>query len=133
VPPRRRRARQRDRRGSRVDRIARVTIGEEHGPVPDGFDAVAVISRSLARVPWTWEVELVAAAPIDAVRRDVPADVGELVEDLDGTHVLLRAEDLDGAARMLAAMPWRFSVVRPTELRDALRRRAEQLLDAVRS
>jgi predicted DNA-binding transcriptional regulator YafY len=117
-----------EERTFRIDRIRRVTIGEESAPIPDGFDAVATVSRALARIPWRWEVEVVAAASLEEVRRDVPADVAELVEDVDGTHVHVRVEDIDGAARMLAAMPWRFTVVKPRELRDAIRARAEGLL-----
>ena len=69
-----------DLRTFRVDRMSRVAIAEEPAlPPPDGFDAVAEVSRSLARVPWNWEVEVLldpaarrgrAAHPGDARRAD---------------------------------------------------------------
>jgi predicted DNA-binding transcriptional regulator YafY len=114
----------------RVDRIERVSLGDEPAPIPPGFDAVATVSRSLARVPWRWEVEVVARASADDVRRDIPSDVAELVEEIDGTHLHVRSEDLEGSARMLAAMPWPFTIISPPELREALRAQAERLLDA---
>ena len=112
----------------RVDRILSARLGLEPAPAPPGFDAVAFVSRSLARVPWRWEVELVADASMEEVRRDIPATVAEIEERSDGVLVRLRAEDLPGAARLLAAMPWPFVVLKPVELRTALREHAEALL-----
>jgi predicted DNA-binding transcriptional regulator YafY len=112
----------------RVDRILRAKLRPEAAPVPPDFDAVAFVSRSLARVPWRWEIELVADASMDQVRRDIPATVAELEERPDGVLVRARAEDLSGAARMLAAVSWAFVIVKPAELRAALREHAEALL-----
>jgi predicted DNA-binding transcriptional regulator YafY len=48
-----------DLRTFRVDRATGVAIAREAArPPDDGFDAVAHVSLSLARVPWTWEVEV---------------------------------------------------------------------------
>jgi predicted DNA-binding transcriptional regulator YafY len=112
----------------RVDRILSAKLGLGPAPVPPGFDAVAFVSRSLARVPWRWEVELVADASMEEVRRNIPAAVAEIEERSDGVLVRLRAEDLSGAARMLASMPWPFVVLKPVELRTALREHAQALL-----
>jgi predicted DNA-binding transcriptional regulator YafY len=112
----------------RVDRILSTRLGLEPAPVPPGFDAVAFVSRSLARVPWRWEVELVADASMEEVRRDIPATVAEIEERPDGVLVRLRAEDLRGAARLLAAASWTFVILKPAELRAALREHAEALL-----
>ena len=114
----------------RVDRILSARLGLEPAPVPPGFDAVAFVSRSLARVPWRWEVELVADARMEEVRRDIPATLGEIEERPDGVLVRLRADDLPGAARLLAAMSWPFVVRKPVELRTALREHAKALLRA---
>jgi predicted DNA-binding transcriptional regulator YafY len=117
-----------DIRTFRVDRILSAKLGPESVVVPPEFDAVAFVSRSLARVPWRWEIELVADASIDQVRRDIPATVAELQERPDGVLVRVRAEDLSGAARMLAAVSWTFVIVKPAELRAALREHAQVLL-----
>jgi predicted DNA-binding transcriptional regulator YafY len=54
-----------DLRTFRVDRMSRMVIADEAALAPpDGFDAVAHVSRSLARVPWTWEVEVVLGLPV---------------------------------------------------------------------
>ena len=112
----------------RIDRILSAKLGPEPAVVPPEFDAVAFISRSLARVPWRWEIELVADASMDQVRRDIPATVAEIEERSDGVLVRVRAEDLSGAARMLAAVSWAFVILKPAELRTALREHAQVLL-----
>ena len=96
--------------------------------MPPGFDAVAFVSRSLARVPWRWEVELVADASREEVRRDLPATFAEIEERSDGVLVRVRAENLSGAARMLAAVSWAFVILKPAELTTALREHAQALL-----
>ncbi len=112
----------------RVDRILSAKLGPEPAVVPPEFDAVAFVSRSLARVPWRWEIELVADASMDQVRRDIPATVAEIEERPDGVLVRVRAEDLSGAARMLAAVSWTFVIRKPAKLRTALREHAQALL-----
>ena len=55
-----------DLRTFRVDRIWRTALAEAAcNPPPEGFDAVAYVSRSLASVPWNWEVEALLDLPID--------------------------------------------------------------------
>jgi predicted DNA-binding transcriptional regulator YafY len=112
----------------RIDRILGAKLGPEPAVVPPEFDAVAFVSRSLARVPWRWEIELIADASMDQVRRDIPATVAEIEERSDGVLVRVRAEDLSGAARMLAAVSWAFVIRKPAELTTALREHAEALL-----
>ena len=112
----------------RADRIVSPKLGSEPAVVPPGFDAVAFVSRSLARVPWRWEVELVADASMEQVRRDIPATSRRSRSDPTACWCASAAEDLSGAARMLAAMPWPFVVLKPVELRTALREHAEALL-----
>ena len=52
---------------------------------PDGFDAVAHVSTSLARVPWPWEVEVLLDMPFDAAARRLPPTMAELAEADGGT------------------------------------------------
>lgn len=111
----------------RLDRICTVlTVGEAF-EVPPGFDPVAQVIRSLAGVPYTWEVEvLLEADPAEAARR-VPSSVAELSESADGVVLRTRAQSLDGMAHMLAGLGWPFTVVRPDELRAAVAGYAERL------
>ena len=99
--------------------------------MPAGFDAVAYVSRMLARVPWAHEVEVVLHTDLAVGGGAVSADARRALEPL-GEHVLmrLRAESLDWAAGLLAGAGFGFTVRRPAELREALRALSDRLTAA---
>jgi predicted DNA-binding transcriptional regulator YafY len=112
----------------RVDRIRSATIaGEPSTPAPDGFDALAHVSRSLARVPWPWEIEVLLELPIEDARRRVPGTLAELAEDGDGTLLRMRASSLDWAAAFLAGLCCPIHIRKPDELRVSMRVLAQNL------
>ncbi|HEY5630336.1 MAG TPA: hypothetical protein VIR16_12590, partial [Candidatus Limnocylindrales bacterium] len=63
------------------------------------------------------------------VRATLPRTFAELIEEGASTIVRFQAADLEGAARMLSAMPWSFEVRAPAELADALQLHAQRLLE----
>jgi predicted DNA-binding transcriptional regulator YafY len=114
----------------RVDRIHHAAIGD--GAVaapPDGFDARAHVSRSLARVPWPWEVEVLLHLPVDEAMRRVPGTLAELTEDKGGTALRMRVSSLDWTASLLAGLGCAFQVRRPDELRARVLALAQRLAD----
>jgi predicted DNA-binding transcriptional regulator YafY len=117
-----------DLRTFRVDRMRRIrAVLEPAVDPPDGFDAVAYVSTSLARVPWHWEVEVMLELPADEAARRVPATLAELVDE-DGVTVLrMRVGSLDWMATVLAGLGCGFSIRRPDELRTSVRELAERL------
>ncbi len=118
-----------DRRTFRVDRMSRVGIREGNWQAPPkGFDAVASVSRSLARVPWRWEVVVVLDLPLEEAARRVPATVAELVEAGEGrTQLRMRVGSLDWMAGVLARLGCRFEIQEPAELRESVRELATRL------
>jgi predicted DNA-binding transcriptional regulator YafY len=110
-----------DARTFRVDRMSRATIADEAALAPaDGFDAVAHVSRSLARVPWTWEVEVLLHIPLARATELVPPTLAELAA-VDGRTLLrIRVESLDWMASLLAGLGCDFTVRRPDELRASI-------------
>ncbi|HEX7745388.1 MAG TPA: YafY family protein [Micromonosporaceae bacterium] len=111
----------------RLDRISAVAAAGEAFEVPPGFDPVVQVTRSLAGVPYAWEVEVLLEADLAEVARRVPPSVAELSASADGVLLRGRAQDLDGMAHMLAGLGWPFTVVRPEELRGAVAGYAERL------
>jgi predicted DNA-binding transcriptional regulator YafY len=112
----------------RVDRVLRASIGEESATEPpDGFDALAHVTRSLAQVPWPWEVEVLLELPIDEARRRVPPTLAELVEEGDATALRMRVTSLDWTASLLAGLGCGFRVRRPEDLRTSVRALAQRL------
>jgi predicted DNA-binding transcriptional regulator YafY len=111
----------------RVDRIRDVGETGERFRRPEDFDAVEHLVRSLAAVPYPWEVEVVLHVDVDRARRLVPPTVGTVDEHPDGARLRVGAASLEWAARHLVWLAAPFTVVRPPELRDALRDLAAEL------
>jgi predicted DNA-binding transcriptional regulator YafY len=122
-----------DMRTFRVDRMSHTTLTETAAlPPAEGFDAVEHVTRSLARVPWKWEVEVLLDLPADDAARRIPATLAELVDDPEGTLLRMRVDSLDWMATVLAGLGCGFTVRRPDELRASVRALADQLAAQVR-
>ncbi|MER5336180.1 YafY family protein [Micromonospora sp. NPDC002717] len=111
----------------RLDRVGEVETGTETFVVPDGFDPVAQVTRSLAGVPYAHEVEVLLETDLATARRRVPPSVAELTESADGVLLRTRAENLDGMAQLLAGLGWPFTVLSPDALRAAVTEHARRL------
>jgi predicted DNA-binding transcriptional regulator YafY len=117
-----------DLRTFRVDRMRRSAVGDGQAVAPpDGFDAVAYVTRSLARVPWPYEVEVVLELPLNEAARRLPATLAELAETDGGTLLRMRVSSLDWTASVLAGLGCDFTIRRPDELRASVRALAERL------
>jgi predicted DNA-binding transcriptional regulator YafY len=114
----------------RLDRVAAASALPETFADPGDFDAVAHVTRSLAAVPYTHRVEVELAMPLAEARRRIPATVATPT-GADGRVLLrVRAERLDGVARMLAGLGAPFVIHEPDELRAAVRALGEDLIRA---
>jgi predicted DNA-binding transcriptional regulator YafY len=117
-----------DLRTFRVDRMRRaVLLPAPAISPPDGFEAVAYISRSLARTPWAHEVEVLLDLALEDALRRLPATLAELSEVEGGTLLRMRVGSLDWTARILAGLGCGFTVRAPDELRVSVRGLAERL------
>ena len=117
-----------DLRTFRVDRMRRLRVVADAAEAPpDGFDAVAYVSTSLARTPWRWEVEVLLELSVDEAARRIPATLAELVEEDGSTVLRMRVGSLDWMATILAGLGCAFSVRKPDELRTSVRALGERL------
>jgi predicted DNA-binding transcriptional regulator YafY len=117
----------RDLRTFRVDRMSRLSAGERSLAPPEGFDPVAHVSRSLARVPWPWEVEVLLDLPVDDAAERLPGTLAELLEANGQTLLRIRVSSLDWMAGLLAGLGCDFRIVRPDELRGSVAKLAGRL------
>jgi predicted DNA-binding transcriptional regulator YafY len=111
----------------RLDRIGTVDVRDATFDPPPDFDAVGHVARSLADVPYTWQVEVLLETDLDQARRRIPAFVAGLSVSADGVLLRARAQSLPGMAQMLAGLGWSFTVLRPDELRGAVAEHAARL------
>jgi predicted DNA-binding transcriptional regulator YafY len=111
-------------RAFRADRFGEIRVAGPGVPPPAGFDAVAFVNRTLARVPHAHDVEVILHRPDPPF----PPSLAEVEPVPGGTRVRLRADSLDWVAGLLASAGCTFTVVAPDELRDAVRALGERLL-----
>ncbi|MFC5745411.1 helix-turn-helix transcriptional regulator [Actinomadura rugatobispora] len=111
----------------RVDRVRSAELGRDTYRMPEDIDPVQHVTRSLAAVPYTHEVEVWVEATLAQARRALPASAATLRESEGGVLVTARADSLRGMAQMLAGLGRPFTVHRPDELREAVRDLADSL------
>jgi len=117
-----------DLRTFRVDRMWRTALADDpFATPPEGFDAVAHVTRSLASVPWTWEVEVLLDLPLDQAARRIPATLAELADGPEGTLLRMRVSSLDWMATVLAGLGCDFTIRKPDELKASVRALAKRL------
>ena len=117
-----------DLRTFRVDRMRSPRLLDASAlAAPEGFDAVEHVSRSLARVPWGHEVEVLLDLPVDRAARRLPPTIAELVEADGGTLLRMRVDSLDWMAGTLASLGCSFEIRSPEELRTSVRTLADRL------
>ena len=119
-----------DLRTFRVDRMRQTAdVGKQAVEPPDAFDPVAHVRRSLARVPWRWDVEVLLALPLDQATPRLQGTLAEL-DDADGETLLqMRVGSLDWMASVLAGLDCGFTIRRPEELRSSVRALATRLAE----
>ena len=117
-----------DMRTFRLDRMSSTALLETAAtPAPDDFDAVDHVSRSLARVPWGVEVEVLLDLPVDRAARRLPSTLAELLETESGTLLRMRVDSLDWMAGTLASLGCGFEIRSPDELRASVRELSARL------
>jgi predicted DNA-binding transcriptional regulator YafY len=94
---------------------------------PAGFDPVTYISRSLARVPWPWQVEVLLHTPLQEAERQLPATLADLTAAGNGTLLRMRVTSLDWMAALLAGLGCDFTIHGPAELRGSVQTVAARL------
>jgi predicted DNA-binding transcriptional regulator YafY len=125
-------ARSGETRTFRADRFSAVVLGAPAPPPPAGFDVVATVSRSLARVPYAHAISVRFDAPLAHVRDRIPATMAELTPDGDATLLHMRADSLRWVAELLAGVGAPFTVREPAALRAEVRAVAELLMASSR-
>ncbi|HEV7205179.1 MAG TPA: WYL domain-containing protein [Jatrophihabitans sp.] len=119
------------RRVLRLDRVTGIEATGEKGDRPTDLDPLREVEEHLTD-GWTHEVEVRIEVPLERAGRCLPRALGRLESTGDSSCVLRGSTDeLQWYAEHLAAVPGPFTVVRPEELRAAVRDLAARLARAV--
>ena len=119
-----------DLRVFRLDRIRSVAPLPETFVRPPGFDSLAYVQETLAKMPGAWDVAVLVQAGPEEVRRRVPPQMATHESVAGGVLLRFRVESLDWVARLLVGLGCPFVVHDPPELRDELRRLAARIVEA---
>jgi predicted DNA-binding transcriptional regulator YafY len=112
----------------RLDRLAAARIGTGRFPPRAGADPVQQVLGALAAVPRDFTVRVRVRAPLERLRRRLPASVADVAPLDDGWHlVVLEAARLDWVAAELAALDAPFVVEQPEALLREVRALAARL------
>ncbi|MBE3558914.1 MAG: YafY family transcriptional regulator [Ktedonobacteraceae bacterium] len=117
-----------DYRTFRLDRIQQVQTLEESFERPEDFDCRAYVMKWYGKSEGRWQIEVEFQAPLFTVQQRIPTFYGELAATPTGALFRCEYDDLDSQARYLMSLNLPFVVHRPPELRDALLRLAEQMM-----
>jgi predicted DNA-binding transcriptional regulator YafY len=115
-----------DLRTFRLDRIGSTEMREESFTRPPDFDCLAHLLQSLPKTPGTWYVDVLLETTLEHARRVVPPALALLEEDERGVSFRCYVQDLDWIAYVLLGLDCSLVVRQPPELRDALRRLAQE-------
>ena len=77
------------------------------------------MSLSLARVPWTWEVEVLLDFPLEQAAERLPPHARRARAAGDQTLLRMRVDSLDWMAGVLAGLGCDFAICAPAELGGA--------------
>jgi len=94
----------------------------------ENFDCRSFLIERYSGAAGGFHLEVEFQAPLSAVQQKIPASYGQLSTTATGVLLQSQYEDLPGMARYLVSLNLPFTIHHPSELRDALQRLAEQLL-----
>jgi predicted DNA-binding transcriptional regulator YafY len=116
-----------DIRVFRLDRIVQIEMRDETFIAPADFDCQEYVRHSLATMPTTWSVEVLLEITLEEARQLVSPTLATLEQVPEGVLLRCNAESLEWMAYVLVNLRSPFVVRHPPELRDALRRLAEEI------
>ena len=117
-----------DYRTFRLDRIQQVELLEELFERPENFDCRAYVLAQNSGKAARWHIEVEFQAALYTMQQKIPASYGTLTATPTGVLFQCEYDDLPSHARYLMSLTLPFVIRHPPELREALLRLAEQMV-----
>ncbi len=112
----------------RLDRIQQIERLAEPFERAEEFDCRAYVMKQYSEKSARWHVEVEFQAALFTVQQKIPTSYGSLTATPTGVLFQTDINDLEAQARYLIALNLPFVVHHPPELREALLRMAEQIV-----
>ena len=122
-----------DYRTFRLDRIQQVELLEEPFERPEGFDCRTYVMEQNSGKEAGFDIEVEFQAPLYTVQQKIPASYGSLTATPTGALFQYQYDDIESQARYLMSLNLPFVIHHPPELREALRRLAEEMVQIATS
>ncbi len=116
-------------RSFRLDRVLKVELTATQFDRPQHFDALAYLIQAIATLPRRFTFRVLLKTDLVTARAEITDMLGHLEPHAEEVLLSGSADDLNWLARQLAQFCFDFVVLEPEQLRDALRQRAEELVD----
>ena len=112
----------------RLDHIQQIQFLAEPFERDEEFDCRAYVMEHYGRASGSFSIEVEFQVPLSIVQQKIPASYGSLTSTSTGTLLQCEYNDLDDMARYLMILNLPFIVHEPPELREALLRLAEKMV-----
>jgi len=117
-----------DYRTFRLDRIQQVEVLAEAFERAEEFDCRAYVMKQYGESSDRWYIEVEFQAALFTVQQKIPASYGRLSATPTGVLFQSHVDELEGQARYLMSLNLPFVIHHPPELREALLRLSEQMV-----
>ena len=117
-----------DYRTFRLDRIGQVAVLEEGFERAEEIDCRAYVIKRHGESAARWHIEVEFQAALYTVQQRIPSSYGRLSATPSGVLFQSHTDELEGQARYLMSLNLPFVIHHPPELRAALLRVAEQMV-----
>ncbi len=112
----------------RLDRIQQVEVLAEAFERAEEFDCRAYVMKQYGESSARFHIEVEFQAALYTLQQKIPASYGQLSATPTGVLFQSYVDDLEGQARYLMSLNLPFVIHHPPELREALLRLAEQMV-----
>jgi predicted DNA-binding transcriptional regulator YafY len=117
-----------DLRTFRLDRIQDVELHSETFTRPQDFDCLEHVLRSIPNTPASWFIDVLLKTTLAEAQQRVPPAMAVLEQESEGVSFRCYVDNLDWVAYVLAGLSYALVIRQPTELRDAMRRLAQDIV-----
>lgn len=116
-----------DIRTFRLDRVLEAVLLEESFQCPADFNTLEYVEQALAATLGIYRVEVLFRAPIEAVRQQIPAALGQLSEVEEGILMTCYVQSLPWFAGFLTGLTLPMTIHQPPELLQELHKLIERV------